>query len=428
MAKAAQVKTRPQLELAGYQERACASNQLRGKTEAIDQLRFGFFGEVGGLLALVKKSHRDLQTADHDRITEELGDALWYLTTVAVEYGSNLQAVGGEAILELERRLGINRDAVKGKLTFEEFDGLMAFSHAKLSKDQIPGMLRQLASHCGSLLSESGDHDLAAHPPFQTLSALLADLVTIGTLFGQRFADIAAANIAKVESRWPPEGTTHIPLFDEGKSSLEQFPRKFAMCFIERETPAGRPYVIQQLSGVNIGDRLTDNRTEPDGYRFHDVFHLAYLVHLGWSPVIRALLKLKRKSDPDVDENEDGARAMIIEEGIATWIFNHASRRDYFESIEVGRLNYGILKQVVDMVDGYEVDKCPLWQWERAILDGFRVFRQLQAAAGGIVEVDLHARTLEFRELPPEQLVAPEPKKRPRLVGAAPPPNVPPQS
>ena len=78
------------------------------------------------------------------------------------------------------------------------------------------------------------------------------------------------------------------------------------MHFIERFYNEGqeneRPYVIQQMRRVNIGDRLTDNRTEPDGYRFHDVFHLAYVAHLGQSPVIRALLKQKRKSDPRLDE------------------------------------------------------------------------------------------------------------------------------
>ena len=42
---------------------------------------------------------------------------------------------------------------------------------------------------------------------------------------------------------------------------------------------------------------------------FHDVFHLAYAAVLGWSPTTRALLKIKRKSRPEIDENEDGARA-----------------------------------------------------------------------------------------------------------------------
>lgn len=386
-----------QLTLSGYQERACASNQFAGKDTAVDQLRFGLFGEIGTVLALVKKSHRDLEPADLHGIAEELGDALWYLTTAVVEYGSSLQEIGAEAISELQRRFGVNSRDRDGELYFAEFDGLMIFSRNQLREEEKLTRLRQLGIDCGQLLVEDGIDGLAAATSLQILSKILADMILVGALFGQSFVRIAESNLKKIESRWPRAGTQHLPLFDEGRSKLEQFPRRFSMRFIQLESHSGRPYVIQQLCGVNIGDRLTDNRTQPDGYRFHDVFHLAYLVHLGWSPVIRALLKLKRKSDPDIDENQDGARAIIIEEGIATWIFNHAQRRSDFSETSVGRLDYNMLKQVVDMVEGYEVSACPMWQWERAILDGFRVFRELRDARGGTVEVDLIERTLKFK-------------------------------
>lgn len=394
---AAEIKER-HLTLVEYQERACVSNQFRGKDTAIDQLRFGLYGEVGSVLALVKKSHRDLQPADLHGINEELGDALWYLTTAAAEYGSSLQEVGVGAIVELQRYFGIKRDQPSGDLAFEEFDGLVAFSRGQLNAGEKPVRLRQLGIDCGRLLTEGIEKDLAASPSVKLLSVILADMVLVGALFEQSFASTARNNLRKIESRWPPKGVLHIPLFDEGRSALERFPRKFSMHFIELRTPAGKPYVIQQMNGVNIGDRLTDNRTEPDGYRFHDVFHLAYLVHLGWSPVIRALLKLKRKSDPEIDENQDGARAIIIEEGIATWIFNHAHRRDYFSNIAVGRLDYNMLKQVLDMVEGYEVAECPMWQWEKAILEGFEVFRRLRDSGGGGVHVDLLKRTITFEK------------------------------
>lgn len=385
-----------QLELSEYQERACLSNQFRGKDTALDQLRFGLYGEVGSVLAFVKKSHRDLQPADLHGIKEELGDALWYLTTAAVEYGSSLEDVGSGAIVELQRHFGVKRDEQKGGLTFEEFDGLVAFNRKQLQDDEKLIRLRQLGINCGRLLAESGDKDLATSSALHMLCVILADMVLVGALFDQSFASIAENNLKKIESRWPPDGVTHIPLFDEGRSELERFPRKFSLRFIQLTTRTGKPYVVQQMHCVNIGDRLTDNRTEPDGYRFHDVFHLAYLVHLGWSPVIRALLKLKRKSDPEIDENQDGARAIIIEEGIATWIFNHAHRRNDFSNTAVGRLDYNMLKQVQDMVEGYEVAACPMWQWERAILDGFQIFRQLRDAGGGIVHVDLISRTMTF--------------------------------
>lgn len=170
------------------------------------------------------------------------------------------------------------------------------------------------------------------------------------------------------------------------------------MDFIELPGRSG-PSVVQQLNGVFIGDRLTDNSNEPDDYRFHDVFHLAYMAYLGWSPVMRGLLKLKRKSNPIIDENEDGARAMIIEEGIATWIFNHAKRRKFYKGIKEGELEYSLLKQIHSMVEGYEVHKCPLWQWELAILKGFEVFRELRSVRSGSVVVDMSNHQLTFHPL-----------------------------
>lgn len=135
-----------------------------------------------------------------------------------------------------------------------------------------------------------------------------------------------------------------------------------------------------------------------DDYRFHDVFHLAYAAILGWSPVLRALLKVKRKSNPKIDEAQDGARAILIEEGISTLIFHRAIRLNHFASIKA--LDYSLLKLIPEFVSGYEVEVCPLWQWEKAILDGYAVFRQLKLHRRGIVTADLKKRSISFKELP----------------------------
>ena len=155
--------------------------------------------------------------------------------------------------------------------------------------------------------------------------------------------------------------------------------------------------MLQRCNDINIGDHLTDNRLEQDDYRFHDVFHLAYAAILGWSPVTRALFRVKRKSKPMVDEAEDGARAILIEEGVATWIFNHAREFNFFESLD--SLDYGLLKAVQRLVEGCEAHRCPLWLWERAILQGFEVFRSLKTRRCGRVIADLRTRTIEFEEL-----------------------------
>lgn len=424
MAQAPQVNEKPHTPLAAYAASALKTNQLTGD-HARDQLRFGLFGEVGGLLGLVKKEHRDLEPADHNAITEEIGDALWYLANVAQQYGTTLQAAGAHAMNILQSRMGIAR-VFADEVTFEEFDGLLQLTNKTLTELDRLQHLRELAEHAGQLLGPPPDKtDLLSAPPQNLLGEVLADLAMVAALFGQKLADIAEANIRKIKSRWPGENPVHLPLFDEGILVFEQFPREFEMHYQEVVPKDGAPYVIQRIGGqINVGDRLTDNRVGPDGYRFHDVFHLAYMVHLGWSPVIRALLKLKRKSDPSIDENQDGARAVIIEEAISTWIFNHAYARNFFADKKPGRLNYDLLKQVHSMVGGYEVEKCPLWQWELAILDGFKVFRQLIEHGGGVVRVNLNARTLEFSKLDRVQGLVPAAVARAPLVGALPPPGV----
>jgi len=423
--RAEQVNDAPRLTLAQYQAQASASNMFAGSADAAYNLRFGLFGEIGGLLAAVKKERRDLTPADHHSVTEELGDALWYLTIVASTFGHELQSIGGLAVEELQRRLKVQRQIAAGNLTFEVVDGLLAFCGESVETLDLAAELSRLGSHAGQLLHFGSERDLADQVPEALLANIFADMALTAALFQQTLSGVARANLEKIASRWPATGALHVPFFDEGMSELERFPRELEMHFIERHSHSGTAYVVQQLNGVNIGDRLTDNRLEPDGYRFHDVFHLAYMVHLGWSPVIRALLKLKRKSAPALDENEDGARAMIIEEGIATWIFNQAAGHRMFAEGKKGRIGYQMLKQVRDMVSGYEVSGCPLWQWELAILDGFRVFQELYTHGGGIVTADLNNRTLTFRRAEPKsEAASPAPApKRPMLVGAALPPE-----
>ena len=78
----------------------------------------------------------------------------------------------------------------------------------------------------------------------------------------------------------------------------------------------------------------TDNSWIDDGYRFHDAFHVAFLGVLGWSPVLRSLLRLKRKSQPQVDECEDGARAYDVEEGISSLLAKRAPQYNNFLEIQ----------------------------------------------------------------------------------------------
>ena len=181
--------------------------------------------------------------------------------------------------------------------------------------------------------------------------------------------------------------------FDSDFGDEEQLPRNFKIRVNQRGS--GKSYL--QWNGVFIGDPLTDNIADRDGYRFHDVFHFSYAAVLHWSPVIRALIKHKRKSKPKYDEEQDSGRAIVVEEGLTAWIFSRAKELNFFEKQE--KISLGILKTIGEFVSGYEVEKCPLKLWEKAILDGYAVFRQLKENQGGWIIGDREQRTIKYMPL-----------------------------
>ena len=88
------------------------------------------------------------------------------------------------------------------------------------------------------------------------------------------------------------------------------------------------------------------------------------------------------------------ARAIIIEEALATWIFTNGMLHGQFTSADA--LDYSLLKTIRMLVEGYEVQSRPMWQWQDAILGAFRVFRQLRAERCGTVHIDLEKHSIAF--------------------------------
>jgi NTP pyrophosphatase (non-canonical NTP hydrolase) len=343
----------------------------RPGTEGLGFVLLGLFGEVGSLLSALKKKQRDRDAfvAYHDEVIEELGDALWYFANAALRADLPLSTIAQRAPATLDKW---DYHGLARAVTFADLQQANQAFAGPIASEAVEHRLLTLAGKVGRLLEDWSSKRIAANR-----DVLSADLVEIfrALLVAADDAEVsldeaARRNVAKTLGRWPDDPDWG-PLFDEGYPPEEQLPRQMTVVFTER-TIGDRQYVIQQLNGVNIGSRLTDNRLEPDDYRFHDVFHLAFAAVLGWSPTLRALLKLKRKSRPEIDENEDGARASIIEEGISTWIFNHGVRNADFRNVST--VDYRLLKAVHELVRGYEVEARPLWQWERAILEGFRIF------------------------------------------------------
>ena len=372
------------------------------RTAQIDRQDLGFpllglFGEVGSLMSELKKKQRDADSyiGYEPSVIEELGDVLWYFTNLASRANIALPELAHRVTRDFEAWDDLPEEA--GNIAFADLQPALATTGPK-APQAFERTLMRLAGEVGDLVAEFsadrlGDNRdaLSGH-----MIAIFRSLVAVATEADVSLAQAAHRNLHKIFDRWPME-KSYPPLFDEEIDPDEQLPRRIEMQIFEK-TVGNNTYVFQRCNGVNIGDRLTDNKLEEDDYRFHDVFHLAFAAILGWSPVTRALFRLKRKSRPEIDEAEDGARAILIEEGVSTWIFNHAVRLNFFENLT--SVDYSLLKAVRELVAGYEAEHCPLWLWEEAILNGYEVFRQLRAHRRGLITADLTQRTVTFEELP----------------------------
>lgn len=282
------------------------------------------------------------------------------------------------------------------------------FQEAALQTDQRPGSdLADIVVHLLGMVGEAGSvateykkllRDGPAHMAAKArireeLGDVLWYTATLASKLGLDLDDIARANLEKTRDRWTR--TTAEP-FDDHYPLAEQLPRAGTFEFIASVSGAGRPTARVRHDGLWMGDPLTDNSHVDDGYRFHDVFHLAYAAVLGWSPVTRKLMGRKRKSDPAVDEAEDGGRAIVCEEGIALMTFAYATSHNYLDGVT--SLDFPLLNAIRDIAAPYEVGVRTAADWERAILTGFAAWRSLRDNNGGTVILDAASRSLAFQD------------------------------
>lgn len=265
-----------------------------------------------------------------------------------------------------------------------------------------------LAGETGELLNEYKKflREGAAHKRFrerlaEELGDILWYLANAASKYDLRLSAIASQNLAKTKGRWDDRSVGQATLwgdarqFDATFPSAEQLPRRFVAHFVQRQD-AGRLKIRVEVEGVPMGQELTDNAHREDGYRFHDVFHLACAAILGWSPVTRRNLQRKRRSDSHIDEVEDGGRAIVTEEGISALVFAYAS--DHGDLKNLHTIDYELLKAIKVMTAKFEVAVCSTSEWERAILEGYRVWHQVEANGGGDVTVDLDQRSLTYAQ------------------------------
>lgn len=255
-----------------------------------------------------------------------------------------------------------------------------------------------LAGEAGELLSEYKKHlrDGNSHLLFkdrvkEELGDLLWYVSTVAERFDLSLNDVAAFNLSKTRDRWAalPSSLS----FDEDFSDAERLPRRMQIEFKEVVID-GNPRLRMEIDGKQLGDDLTDNSDDQDGYRYHDVFHLSYVAVLGWSPVLRKLLKRKRKSAPSIDEVQDGGRAQVIDEGISALVFEYAKQHNWLDGVV--DVDYQLLRTIKGLTSFLEVNKRSTAEWQAAILQGFAVWREVAKHGGGLVVVDQDALSISF--------------------------------
>ena len=144
--------------------------------------------------------------------------------------------------------------------------------------------------------------------------------------------------------------------------------------------------ITDNATGEDHGDPLRDNAYEDDGYRFHDILHFAFAVHLGWSPVWRKLLRSGgkiAKRPTTIDDAEDGGRAQIIEEAIVATAYVYADKHSFMDG--AAAVDWQLLRHIKQMTANLEVKDRTTWEWNRSLMDGFRVWRKLREHNGGTV-------------------------------------------
>jgi NTP pyrophosphatase (non-canonical NTP hydrolase) len=400
---------------------------------------YGLVGEIGSLVSAVKKQMLGEGGAKNwnipnDEISEELGDVIWYCFSLAqISYPGDTRNIFIRDIALLKKEIGADDErALKIRAALDD-SKRAAFLEAASAFPNTPKMRfsdyqklafltartdgRVLLQVCIAVLWQLGaellrktlpdiELDLNTKMDHRNTDVVIGEIAwhisAIASLYGLSLDDIAEENVKKTEFRSIRAEPT--PLHDEKYDNFEQLPRRMEITFVS----SGPEEVRMYFEGKQLGDELTDNSHSDDGYRFHDVMHLANAAFLGWSPVLRSLLKRKRKSNKVIDRVEDGARAKIVEELVLKAIHSEGTRLAQREpsgsnSATTKRLfptrshiTFKLIKTLQSYVEGLEVRANKAWEWEDAIFNGAETFQKLREHGQGTVTIDMSDRTLTF--------------------------------
>lgn len=275
--------------------------------------------------------------------------------------------------------------------------------HSKDQENYFLGYLG-LAGETGSVLTtlkkliRDGDGFGSFH---KTLTEELGDVLWYISAIASHnkisLEKIAELNLLKTHDRFVDQELIDIPRFDENYP--EKFPDAFFVDFIEEEGKNNLltvKMICEKTTGevMPLGDPLTDNSRNPNNYRYHDVFHLGHVAFLGWSPVIRDLMGLKRKSDAMILDFEDRGRPQVAEEAVTLIVYNYAKGNKMLK--ESDRIDTEMLNTIKQLVVDLEVAQVSSNQWEKTIIASYKVFHQVVENKGGRVLVSPNERRLEY--------------------------------
>jgi NTP pyrophosphatase (non-canonical NTP hydrolase) len=400
---------------------------------------YGLASEIGSIVSALKKEllqeggalSSPLAKAE---LEEELGDAMWYAFALArIQDSGNSKDILVSDIENLEVEIAaksVRGDRIREILSATDrkafFAGAQAFKDnprrtlsdyqrlayktARTEPDVLLGVCAAVLSQLGAQLmrhllpdlEKELNAQLGDRPIEIVLSEIAWHLCAIASLYQIDMNSVAEANVRKASAR--QEDGEPTPLHDKGFPEGQSFPRLFEVEFrsVDAET------VHLYWKGEMRGKPLRDQYSIKDGYRFHDVMHLANVAVLGWSPVLRDMFGIKRRSCDKIKQEEDGGRAAVVEELVIKYIHREAARRAKELHGDVNayeralfpdgeEIPFSLIKQARELTEGHEVYKNKYWEWEHAIREGYRVFDHLRAHKGGFVTVDLVNRNLTFR-------------------------------
>lgn len=418
------------------------SDQSIGKPhdQRLDIAIFGLAAEIGSVVSAIKKrllseDGTDIWNDPNVEIVEELGDVIWYCFSLARLANTKKPVnIFAHDIANLRREIGATderAERIHGVLdpkkrdeflraaesfpkrtkvmVFEDYQSV-AFLTAR-TKDRtlvevclavLWQLSAQLFRHKLPDIELELNKALVDRPINDTLGEIAWHVSALASIYGLELSEIARKNIEKVSYRLDRQHPT--PLHDAPYPPSEQLPRKFEVAFVTIAKGHSRMYI----NGHRLGDELTDNAYDDDGYRYHDIMHLANAAKLGWSPVLRGLMERKRKSVPMTDEVEDGARAKIVEEAVIKVIHSEGTRLVALRAQPAtatpirlfsspADITFRFLKLIRNIVADLEVEKNRYWEWEDAILSGHDIFHRLRSEGQGTVAIDLDQRSITFK-------------------------------